>query len=124
MRIAEGHGFSGLKVHGREVQAIGTTDYISDVGKQRLTFSGPRAPSSAWDTVHGELMTFDDPDRHLVALDALEGYVPGEKGLYKRVLIPAEVAGSVVLAWVYRIERAFGVYLPNGRWPASDKWHN
>ena len=33
-------------------------------------------------------MTFDDPENRLPALDALEGYVPGEEGLYERVLVP------------------------------------
>lgn len=65
-------------------------------------------------------MTFDDPERRLIALDALEGYVPGEDGLYERVLVPVEVAaGEAVLAWTYRMERAAGVYLPDGRWPAE-----
>ena len=50
------------------------------------------------DTVHGELMTFDDPERRLITLDALEGYVPGEEGLYERVLVPVEIAGETVLA--------------------------
>lgn len=71
------------------------------------------------DTVHGELMSFDDPERRLITLDALEGYVPGEEGLYERVLVPAEIAGETVLAWTYRMERAAGVYLPGGRWPAK-----
>lgn len=64
-------------------------------------------------------MTFDDPERRLIALDALEGYVPGEGGLYERVLVPVEVASEAVVAWTYRMERAAGVYLPGGRWPAE-----
>jgi len=71
------------------------------------------------DTVHGELMTFDEPERRLITLDALEGYVPGEEGLYERVLVPVEIAGETVLAWTYRMERAAGAYLPGGRWPAK-----
>jgi gamma-glutamylcyclotransferase (GGCT)/AIG2-like uncharacterized protein YtfP len=64
-------------------------------------------------------MTFDDPERRLIALDALEGYAPGEEGLYERVLVPAEIAGEAVLAWTYRMVRAAGVNLPGGRWPVK-----
>jgi len=64
-------------------------------------------------------MTFGDPEGRLITLDALEGYVPGEEGLYERVLVPVEVAGEAVLAWTYRMERAAGVYLPGGCWPAE-----
>ena len=64
-------------------------------------------------------MTFDDPERRLITLDTLEGDVPGEEGLYERVLVPVALAGEAVLAWTYRMERAAGVYLPGGRWPAE-----
>jgi gamma-glutamylcyclotransferase (GGCT)/AIG2-like uncharacterized protein YtfP len=64
-------------------------------------------------------MTFDDPERRLTTFDALEGYVPGEGGLYERVLVPVEITGKTVLAWTYRMERAAGVYLSGGRWPAE-----
>lgn len=113
------YGFPGLRAHEREVYAVGTPDYLSDAGKQHRPFPGSRASSRTMGTVHGQLMTFDDPDKRLAALDALEGYVPGEKGLYERVLISAEAADAIFLAWAYRIERATGVYLPGGRWPAS-----
>jgi gamma-glutamylcyclotransferase (GGCT)/AIG2-like uncharacterized protein YtfP len=112
-------GFPGLVVPEADVRAVGTADYLSDALVQQRASSGPRAPTSGWDTVHGELMTFGDPEERLPALDILEGYAPGEEGLYERVLIPVEVATGVVLAWAYRIERAAGVYLPDGRWPAS-----
>ena len=64
-------------------------------------------------------MTFDDPEKRLPALDALEGYVPGEEGLYERVLVPVEVAGESALAWAYRGMVITGIYLPDGRWPAK-----
>ena len=98
--------------------ATGTTDYPGDAGKQRFLSPPAEALPPGWDTVYGELMTFyDDPERRFVALDALEGYVPGEKGLYERVLLPVEVTGEVVLAWAYRVERVDGARLPGGRWP-------
>jgi gamma-glutamyl AIG2-like cyclotransferase len=111
-------GFPALVVPESDVQAIGTADYLADVEKQNRALSDPRASSSGWDTIYGELMIFVDPDERLVAFDALEGYVPGEESLYERVLIPVEAAGEVVLAWAYRIRRATGIYLSGGHWPA------
>lgn len=113
------YGFPALRVYEREIQAIGTTNYLADTAKQHRDFYVSGACSRIQDTVHGELMTFDDPERRLIALDALEGYVPGEEGLYKRVLVPVEIAGETVLAWTYRMARLAGVYLPGGRWPAT-----
>lgn len=110
-------GFPGLRTYERDVQAVGTTDYLADAEKQHRAFPLPKASIPTWDVVHGELITFDDPERRLVALDALEGYTPGEKGLYERVLIPVEVRGKAVLAWAYEIKRPSGIYLPGGHWP-------
>jgi len=113
------YGFPARGVYEREIQAIGTTNYLADAAKQHGAFYGSEACSRIRDTVHGELMTFDDPERRLITLDALEGYAPGEEGLYERVLVPVEIAGETVLAWTYRMERAAGAYLPGGRWPAK-----
>lgn len=113
------YGFPALVVPEANVRASGTTDYHSDAEKQHYASSDSKTPSVGWDTVCGELLYFDDPERRLAALDVLEGYVPGEKGFYERVLVPVEAAGEVVLAWVYRVERTDGVYLPGGRWPTS-----
>ena len=113
------YGFPALVVPETDIHATGATDYLADALVQHRTHPAPETSPSAWDTVRGELMTFDDPEKRLPALDALEGYAPGRQGLYERVLIPVEVAGAVVSAWAYRVERATGVYLPGGRWPAS-----
>jgi gamma-glutamylcyclotransferase (GGCT)/AIG2-like uncharacterized protein YtfP len=111
-------GFPGLRVYGRDVRAVGTTDYLADVEKQREAPPAPLASAPAWDLVHGELFTFEDPERRLVAFDALEGYVPGENSLYQRVLIPVHAGGGTLLAWAYELKRPAGAYLPEGRWPA------
>ena len=111
-------GFPGLRVYGRDVRAVGTTDYLADVEKQREPSPAPLASEPAWDFVHGELFTFTDPERRLIAFDALEGYVPGENSLYQRVLIPVHAGGEILLAWAYELKRPAGIYLPGGRWPA------
>lgn len=103
------------------MQATGTKAYLTDVERQHHTPPGPGTPPPGWDAVHGELLSFDDPEDRLPALDGLEGFRPGEKSFYERVLIPTTLAetGTTVLAWAYAIESASGTYLPGGRWPAS-----
>ncbi len=113
------YGFPALVVPEEDILATGTTNYLADAEEQQHVVLDSRTPSTRWDTVHGELMTFDDPEERLPALDALEGYVPGEEGLYERVLVPVEVADESVLAWSYRIMRITGVYLSGGDWPAE-----
>lgn len=110
-------GFPGLRVHKENVHAFGTTDYASDVRKQHRERVPLDTTPVRRAVVHGEVVTFDEHPERLAALDALEGYAPGEEGLYERVLIPVESEGERFLAWAYEIKRAFGVYLPGGRWP-------
>ena len=62
------------------------------------------AKQGAWGAVYGELLTFDDPESRLHAIDRLEGFRPGGSSLYRRVLVPAAVNGSQELAWVYTAE--------------------
>ena len=112
------YGFPALVVPEENVLVTGTTNFLADTEKQYIV-SSSRALPTRWDTVHGELMTFDDPEERLPALDSLEGYVPGEEGLYERVLVPVEVAGEAVLAWTYRGMGINGVYLAGGSWPAD-----
>ncbi len=100
------------------MRAIGTTDYLADAEKQREAPPATPARTPAWDLVHGELFTFQNPERWLIAFDALEGYIPGENSLYQRVLVPVQADGETLLAWAYELERPAGVYLPGGRWPA------
>jgi gamma-glutamylcyclotransferase (GGCT)/AIG2-like uncharacterized protein YtfP len=107
-------GFPGLRVHHQNVRAVGTTDYLADAEKQRET---PPVPPTN-DLVHGELFTFEDPVRRLIAFDALEGYIPDENGLYRRVLVPARTREGTVLAWTYELSRLTGIHLREGRWPA------
>ena len=111
------YGFPALVVPREDVRATGTADYLADAGLQQRSRSEPQKSLSE-PTAHGELLTFDDPGERLPALDALEGYVPGQGGFYERVLVPVVVGDGAVLAWVYVTAEPAGVYLPGGRWPA------
>jgi len=112
-------GFPALVVPKEDVRATGTADYRADVETQNHARSGTPGTSPNRDVIHGELMSFDDPEECLPALDGLEGFRPGEKSFYGRVLVPATLAktGAIVPAWVYVVEAASGVYLPGGCWP-------
>ncbi len=105
-------GFPGLRVHRQDVRAVGTTDYLADASKHEVA---PPVPPVR-DQVHGELFTFEDPERRLIAFDALEGYIPGENGLYRRVLVPTQTRARTVFAWTYEISRPTGTQLTEGRW--------
>jgi len=112
-------GFPALVVPHEDVIATGTTDYLTDAEKQHCTPPGPATSLPGWDTVHGELLSFDDPRERLPALDGLEGFYPGAESFYSRVLVPATLTenGASVLAWAYTVESGSGVYLPDARWP-------
>lgn len=114
-------GFPGLIVAGQSVRAVGTTDYAADARSSGRPAETADQDEGSSPVVYGELMTFDDPEERLPSIDGLEGYRPGEPGLYKRVLLPVEPSGkdANILAWAYAVESASGVHLPGGRWPAG-----
>jgi hypothetical protein len=52
--------------------------------------------------VYGELLSFDDPEHRLPAIDRLEGFHPGGSSLYRRVLVPICIGHDMVLpVWAY-----------------------
>ena len=109
-------GYPALVVPEEDVRATGTADPLEDASEQQLGHEGAHRPEGT--LVSGELLTFDDPEERLPALDRLEGYDPAGPSLYRRVLIPAETSGGEgVLAWAYVNEGTSGTYLPGGSWP-------
>ena len=109
-------GYPALVVPEEDVRATGTADPLEDASEQQLGHEGAHRPEGT--PVSGELLTFDDPEERLPALDLLEGYDPAGPSLYRRVLIPAETSGGEgVLAWAYVSEGTSGTYLPGGSWP-------
>ena len=106
-------GIPVLQVPEEDILAVGTTNPLADVATQahvtarvsnpeptrdRLPKKGTGAP---WDSVYGELLTFDDPESRLPANDRLEGFHPGAPCLYRRVLVPVRINGTVLPAWLY-----------------------
>jgi gamma-glutamylcyclotransferase (GGCT)/AIG2-like uncharacterized protein YtfP len=61
------------------------------------------ATASDWAPVYGELLTFDDPESRLPAIDRLEGFLPDGPSLYRRVLVRLANSSVVSLsvAWGY-----------------------
>ena len=127
-RLYEGPGFPVLEVPDEDVLAHGTPDPLADVATQaRLSArvgscSRPAresATAGAWGAVFGELLTLDDPESCLPAIDHLEGFRPGGRSLYRRVLIPVTMDGVRELAWVYTVETT-GIKrcrIVSGHWP-------
>lgn len=109
-------GFPGIRVPNSTIRATGSADYLADARMHHTVTSHPQTPETPWSLVHGELLTFPDANS-LSRLDALEGYVPGAKGLYIRVLIPVTTRKAIHLAWTYALTREAGSRLPGGRWP-------
>jgi len=47
-----------------------------------------------------ELLTFNDPETRLPAIDRREGFYPGDPRLYRRVLVPVRINGTVLPTWL------------------------
>lgn len=127
-RLYEGPGYPILEVPEADILAQGSTDPLADAATQarlshRVQAGFQQHPEGttgeAWDTVYGELFTFDDPRTRLPPIDRLEGFHPGGRCLYRRVLVPASVEGIRQLAWVYVVENlGIGRHrIVSGRWP-------
>ena len=125
-RLYEMHsGILVLKVPDGDVLAHGTSDVLADLSacnaqagvaaQSRLSEELASYPepvqqsATAGDCgpVYGELLTFDDPETRLPAIDRLEGFSPEGRCFYRRVLFPVSIIrGSFTVAWVYVGEEA------------------
>jgi len=123
-------GIPVLQVPDGDVLAHGTPDVSADVATQaRLSEQLASYPEPALQSatagdrgrVYGELLTFDDPENRLPAIDRLEGFRPGGSSLYRRVLAPVCIEHGMALpAWVYVGPTVWKdmSFLPLGRWPS------
>jgi gamma-glutamylcyclotransferase (GGCT)/AIG2-like uncharacterized protein YtfP len=109
-------GIPVLHVPDEAVLARGTADPLHDAAVQaRISARAASSPDPpAGDgrendppLVYGELMTFSDPLSRLPAIDRLEGFTPGSRSLYQRVLVkgtvlaPGQTDGRAVPMWLY-----------------------
>lgn len=119
-------GIPVLRVADADILAVGTSKPPADAAAQSR-FSLDCAECFVdehtrcdWDTVHGELMVFDDPESRLPLIDRLEGFRPGGLSLYRRVLLPVACRSRVVPAWCYVAgESLLQNVVPTGKmsWP-------
>ncbi|MHB9038424.1 MAG: gamma-glutamylcyclotransferase, partial [Armatimonadota bacterium] len=95
-------GIPVLQVPDECILARGTNDPMADVATQeRFEPDEYMRPDDIGDWVHGELMTFDDPETRLPLIDRLEGYCPGVQSLYRRVLVYVYSGAEAIPAWCY-----------------------
>jgi gamma-glutamylcyclotransferase (GGCT)/AIG2-like uncharacterized protein YtfP len=106
-------GIPVLMVPEEDILAVGTINPCADVATQahvtaRMSNPKPnpdrlprKCTGASWGPVYGELLTFDDPETRLPAIDRLEGFHLGGPCLYRRVLVSAQVHGTVLPAWLY-----------------------
>lgn len=111
-------GYPALQVPKGDIRLAGTADPSRDAERQ-ARLNRERVEFTGEPPVYGELCHFSEPERHLPALDAYEGFDPAGHSLYLRVLIPVLTAGGPLLAWTYVMSgRPPGAPIPDGRWPA------
>ena len=104
-------GIPVLQVPEEDIIAHGTADPLADVATQArfaedlasiLEPVPENATAGDCGPVYGELLTFDDPEHRLPAIDRLEGFHPGGRSLYRRVLVPVCMEqGRRLTAWAY-----------------------
>ncbi|OGV54632.1 MAG: hypothetical protein A2017_20435 [Lentisphaerae bacterium GWF2_44_16] len=116
-------GFPALQVPDKAVLWTGSKDVFADAQEQYNQNSEKDFEfkiHEGWSVVHGELVTFADPESSVPPIDKLEG----RPFFYDRVLVPAKREdGSIIAAWAYTMDKIpFGASpLPNGIWPENRK---
>ena len=116
-------GYPVVIIPKSQALAVGSADPWSDArlpASLRLDATSAAHEEDIASRVHGEILTFDDPEARLPALDGLEGFRPGEGSTYQRVVAVVLTAeDGAVPVWVY-VMHAVGTdhrRLPHGRWP-------
>ena len=111
-------GFPALEVPEGLILARGTADPLTDARRQQ-EIGTPRfgRPTGDWDLIHGELVTFTDPQRDLPPIDRLEGFRPGGHSMYQRVMVAVLCGRTSIPAWTYWMPRIdTGIRLGSGVW--------
>ncbi len=112
-------GYPALQVPNQNVLWQGTKDVFADSLNQELENDHGGFEfkiHDGWDVVHGELVTFANPEDDLPPIDQLEGF----PHYYDRVLVPIKKGdGTITTAYVYTMDDIHNSarYLPEGVWP-------
>ncbi len=113
-------GYPGLEIPDTGILARGTGNPLADENMQNTTLLQPSAmnnPQGDWNKIHGELITFAEPELELPPIDRLEGFNTGGWCLYERVLMPVAVESKVKPAWLYRYNLPHdGKQVTSGSW--------
>jgi gamma-glutamylcyclotransferase (GGCT)/AIG2-like uncharacterized protein YtfP len=97
-------GFPALEIPDCRILAHGTTDPLADTQTQNnieLPENAMVRPDGDWDLIHGELMTFANPEIHLPPIDRLEGFNPCGRSMYERVLTAVGIGNAIQTTWAY-----------------------
>jgi len=100
-------GIPALEVPNEDNLAVGTDDPVADTQTQE-SISVPRLSCglSGWHAIHGEIITFSNPELCVPPIDRLESFRPGRLSMYVRVLVPAMTASAhAIAAWCYAASR-------------------
>jgi len=124
-------GIPVLQVPEEDILAVGSTDPLADVATQahvtaRMSNPEPtpdRFPRNVtgapWGPVYGEMLTFNDHETRLPAIDRLEGFHPDGPCLYRRALVAVQANGVILPAWLYVVDVTGNRWfkpLPSGKW--------
>ena len=113
-------GFPALEVPESSVLATGTTDPLADTRTQNtieLPENAMTQPEGDWDLVHGELMTFANPNFDLPPIDRLEAFDPNGRCVYTRVLVAVETSDLIRPVWLYNYKLGHNMErIASGRW--------
>ena len=84
------------------ILARGSANPLTDARRQQ-EIGTPRfgRPTGDWDLIHGELVTFTDPQRDLPPIDRLEGFRPGGHSMYQRVMVASLQGATPCAVWTY-----------------------
>ncbi|MGB5986267.1 MAG: hypothetical protein WBG37_13255 [Desulfobacterales bacterium] len=94
--------FPALEVPEGLILARGTANPLADACRQQ-EIGTPRfgRPTCDWDLIHGELVSFTDPQRDLPPIDPLEGFRPGGHSMYQWVMVAAARGSIACAVWSY-----------------------
>lgn len=118
-------GFPALEIPESSILAYGTADPLADAAIQagfvpKIAAGTDRPhPKGDWDPIKGELITFASPERDFPPIDRLEGFRPGSRCMYQRVLVIVQTATMEYPAWVYSMQVAPGGKRLQGEWSAD-----